>query len=430
MQLHTIHAIRVGQILLLLASWGCRDMSDGASTDPSGWPGQIRDSAGIAVVSNPMSGIWTEQTRWTAERDLVIGAGVSNVPEYEFGGIADVDAGADGRIYVLDNQAGQVSAFAPDGQYAFAFGRPGKGPGEFSIDAFAIRVDSDGTIAVRDGINQRDNIFSPDGTFLRVAPLGSPFKESAALPQGARVERATRDDWDGLLHVASDGSIIDTITVFDYDMTKRGGALSSVARGGSANAIVIPLLPALPSWAVAGDGRIIAGVSDEYRIEVRQPSGVLEMLIDKDHDTLVMDSEAGERMLNRLRELLRAAGLAEDAIAGVFERFSYSPPDSLPAFAGIVGGPAETIWVQQILPIDSMTANATLDALNPGSADWDVYCSDGRYLGQIALPQGFTLMRVREWLIYGIETDDLDVQRVVRLAVRPGTIELEDQHPC
>jgi hypothetical protein len=121
-----------------------------------------------------------------------------------------------------------------------------------------------------------------------------------------------------------------------------------------------------------------------------------------------------------VRELLRDAGLSEQAVAGVFSRFSYIPPDSLPAFADIVGGPAGTIWTQNVLPIDSMTANATMDALNPGSGDWDVFCGDGRYLGQVTLPPSFTLMRIRDSLIYGIETDQLDVQRVVRLVIRPG----------
>jgi hypothetical protein len=144
------------------------------------------------------------------------------------------------------------------------------------------------------------------------------------------------------------------------------------------------------------------------------------MVISKNHESLVMSSEADERMLDRVRELLRDAGLSEQAVAGVFSRFSYIPPDSLPAFADIVGGPAGTIWTQNVLPIDSMTANATMDALNPGSGDWDVFCGDGRYLGQVTLPPSFTLMRIRDSLIYGIETDQLDVQRVVRLVIRPG----------
>lgn len=423
-------AVRSVVALLTVTHSGCWGGGDASTEAGSGWSGQIRDSAGVVFVSNPEAGIWNERSRWSAQRDLVIGAGVADRPEYEFGRIADVDAGADGRIYVLDNQAGRISVFHPDGEYAFAFGRLGQGPGEFSIDASAIRIDSDGTIAVRDGINRRDNLFTAEGAFLRTANLSAQFRESAALPQAGRVERATTATWDGLLHVAADGSVIDTITVFRYDMTRRGGALSSSGRTGRTNTIRIPLLPALPSWGVDDDGRVVAGISSRYRIEVLRSSGALVMVIDKDHDSLLMSSEAGERMLNRVRDLLRNAGLSGDAIAGVFERFTYVPPDSLPAFGDIAGGPSGTVWVQQVLPVDSMTANATVDAFDPGSAIWDVFCSDGRYLGPIALPAGFTVKKIKGSFVYGIETDDLDVQRIVRLVIGPGEAASEDELSC
>lgn len=396
----------------------------------SDWPGRIRDSAGVVLASNPRTGIWTDETRWIAERDLAIGAGRPAAPEYEFGLIADVDVGADGRIYVLDNQAGKVAVFEPDGQYAFAFGRLGRGPGAFSIEAFAIRIDPDGTVAVRDGINQRDNLFTAEGNFLRVVPLGGSFKESAGLPQGNRVERATTPSLDGLLRVAPDGSIIDTIKVFEYDMTRRGGVLSSGGRGADGNTVGIPLLPPAPAWGVTSDGHVITGISNRYRLEVRRPDGVLEMVVYKDHDSLELSSEAREGMLERVRELLRSAGLSDAAIAGVFERFSYIPPDSLPAFSNIVGGPAGTIWVQAVLPVESMTANATIDALNPGAATWDLFCGDGRYLGQIVLPAAFRLMKVEGPFIYGIEADELDVQRPVRLILRPARSASDGRLSC
>jgi hypothetical protein len=81
----------------------------------------------------------------------------------------------------------------------------GRGPGEFSIDAFAVRVHSDGTVAVRDGINRRDNLFTADGVFLRAVPFTASFTESAALPQGNRIERAKTLESDVLLHAAPDG---------------------------------------------------------------------------------------------------------------------------------------------------------------------------------------------------------------------------------
>jgi hypothetical protein len=415
-------------VLVASAILSCRPDVEGNSRP--GWSGEIRDSAGIVLVSNPATGIWTGETRWTAERDLLIGAGLPNGAEYEFGRIAAVDADANGRIYILDNQAARVGVYEPDGRYALSFGRPGRGPGEFSIEAFAVRADADGTVAVRDGINQRDSRFAADGTFLRIEPFTAPFKESAALRQGNRVERVMTGAWDGLLQVASDGTIIDTIMVFEYDRARRPGVPGSIRSGDGANRVQIRLLPTTPSWGVTGNGRVVTGISNRYRLEVRRPDGVLEMLVDKEHASLVMDSGARARMLDRLRELMRSAGLSDQAIAGVFDRFTYLPPDSLPAFTRIVGGPGETIWVQNVLPVDSMTANSTLDVLRAGSPVWDVFCGDGRFLGQITLPARFTLMNIKGSFIYGIEKDDLDVERVIRLAVQPPGQALQGRLSC
>lgn len=409
--------IPLAALTLVLTMASCNTAGDETGGDGTGWNGETRDSAGVLFVSNPASGSWNDQTRWTIERDLVIGADHQNVEEYEFGSIADVAVGRDGRMYVLDNQNARVSVFEPDGTYAFAFGRLGEGPGEFSIEAFALRIHSDGTVAVRDGINNRDNLFDRNGSFLRVERVPPSSEESASLPQDGRVERIRTSDWDGLVLVASGGAIQDTIIAFQYDMTRRGGALSSAARAETGSRIEIPLLPPDAFWGVTSDGRVVTGVSNEYRVEVRRPTGELEMVLEKEHPSLAMSSEDDDRLQLRVRSLLREAGLSEDAIAGVFQRFAYTPPDSLPAFTSIVGGPAETIWVQRLLPIDSMTANTTLDALNAGSAQWDVFCGSGRYLGDVSFPPRFALITFEGSHGYGVETDDLDVQRVVRYRI-------------
>ncbi|NIQ99343.1 MAG: hypothetical protein GTN78_03970, partial [Gemmatimonadales bacterium] len=34
------------------------------------WAGAITDSAGVAIVSNPAEGMWTEADAWTVEEEL------------------------------------------------------------------------------------------------------------------------------------------------------------------------------------------------------------------------------------------------------------------------------------------------------------------------------------------------------------------------
>jgi hypothetical protein len=49
---------------------------------------------------------------------------------------------------------------------------------------------------------------------------------------------------------------------------------------------------------------------------------------------------------------------------------------------------------------------------------WDVFSEDGRLLGEVAMPARFTLHKIRGSRIYGVERDELGVQRVARLRIR------------
>ena len=51
--------------------------------------------------------------------------------EVVFGMIGECIVDRDGRLYVLDRQANQVSAFSHEGEFLRTIGRIGEGPGEF-----------------------------------------------------------------------------------------------------------------------------------------------------------------------------------------------------------------------------------------------------------------------------------------------------------
>jgi len=377
----------------------------------------VRDSGGVRIVTNVGAGPWTEATRWRVEPDLTIGEAVGGAGEYQFGRITDVDVADGGRILVLDEQAAEVRVFEPDGRFAFAFGRRGRGPGEFSIDIFALRVDHDGAIAVRDAINRRDHVFDTGGTFVRAIELPGRRHESVALPDGGRVDRASSGDaWEGLVRVAAGGEHADTILSFDYDIAGTRGF--SNARRTPDGRREIVLLPPRAVWAATSDGRIAAALTNRYRIEVRRPDGGLEMILDREPGGSPLGSDGQARVIERVRQLMREGGMSEEAIAGSFQRFAFVPPDTLPPIAGLAGGPDGSIWVQRTVPIERMSATPVLDALLAGDQVWEVIDREGRLLGSLTLPPGFTLKRIRGESVYGVTTGELDVQRVVRLAIR------------
>ena len=56
--------------------------------------------------------------------------------------------------------------------------------------------------------------------------------------------------------------------------------------------------------------------------------------------------------------------------------------------------------------------NPQYDLLSP---DWDVFDSEGRFLGVVRMPDRFQPVRFLGTDIYGIQRDELDVQYVVKL---------------
>ena len=72
----------------------------------SAWEGTVTDSAGIAVVHNTATPLWSSGDAWTVTEELRIGE-LAGEPEYQFGQITFVDVADDGSIFVMDLMANQ-----------------------------------------------------------------------------------------------------------------------------------------------------------------------------------------------------------------------------------------------------------------------------------------------------------------------------------
>jgi sugar lactone lactonase YvrE len=88
----------------------------------------------------------------------------------------DVAFGPNGDIYISDGyNNSRVVKYSKDGQYIKAWGKKGKGEGEFDLP-HTIAVDRQGLVYVGDRQNYRIQIFDPDGKFLKQwTHLGSPW---------------------------------------------------------------------------------------------------------------------------------------------------------------------------------------------------------------------------------------------------------------
>jgi hypothetical protein len=106
---------------------------------------------------------------------------------------------------------------------------------------------------------------------------------------------------------------------------------------------------------------------------------------------------------------------AEQIMAGI----GFAP--YYPAFAQLLVGPGETLWVQRIRSArdmaDAAGEAAEFDPQDLASPEWEILDAEGRYLGVVALPDRFNPVAVRGDDLYGVWRDELDVQYVMRVRV-------------
>jgi 6-bladed beta-propeller len=371
----------------------------------------VRDSAGIVIVETARA---SDTEYWTVRQLLSIGPDSSAADTGVFGSIGGVTADAQGRIYVLDQQAQQVRVFAPDGKLVRALGRPGKGPGELSRFANGLLVAHDGSVWVPDYAQARINAYSPDDSSeVNTIPLvNRPGGRSWVLRGNDtltyRAASITRDSvgrfrmWDGVVRTIAGSTALDTLLVFDYTPTEIGAPPN----------LRIPLIMNAALWALLPDGRLVSSSLDCEFIRIHKPDGSIERIVRNSEWTRAPLTQSDRTALKELlRQKLTLLGgdptAAQSPNVEVWDRW--------PAITAVRAGPDNTIWVQRrgtIADIDAMAVNSPDTPERFGGGHWDVLDSFGMSLGFVRFPAGFRPYDVRESQIYGVSTDSVGVQRV------------------
>jgi hypothetical protein len=404
-------------VLLALACSDARGVGSGMEV--------VRDTVGDTVVVRTVSGsVWGEGAELVPEVTI----GVLDGDEvYMFGQLRALAVGDDGTIFALDGQIPAVRVYDADGTYRTTLGRSGGGPGEFGRPDGLVMF-SDGRLAVRDVGNARFQLFGPDLQPLATWPvISGTFSTSAQPSVGAGDTLMTpvvdtrvdiRDWRTGLQRVAPEGHIVDTLMVPDSDYEapaiearRESGDGVSVSRGS------VPFSPA-ESWAYHPDGFFLHGLSTEYRI------------------TLLRDGEP--LRIERAVEPVRVAGAekAEAERRAIRNMRSTDPnwrwngpaiPDTKPYFGRLFAARDGRIWVQ--VPQAGVEGDdPDYDPTDPDTVEnrwsepvaFDVFETDGTFLGRVKAPDEFTTFPTPVFdgeRVWGVTRDDLGVQRIVRLQV-------------
>ncbi len=378
-----------------------------------------RDTIGDTVVVRTLAG-----SAWGGEATLVPEVSIGEMEgdlAYLMGNVQSIAVADDGTIYVLDSQGPELRAYGADGRYLRTIGRPGEGPGELKAPG-AIALLSDQRLVVRDPGNGRIQAYGPDGAPAGAWPVvrGS-FRTSTPLPVDSADNMyvfVVRDmqvdvrDWKrALARIGPDGVAGDTLDIPDAEWE----APSLEAR--SENSVAINSVPFSPSeeWMLHRDGYFVHGVSTDYRFTLLKPGAPLR--IEKAWEPVAVAS--GEKD-QRERQITRN-------MRGIDPSWKWGGPgipDTRPAYESLYAGLDGRIWVEVAAP-SVKVEDTDYDATDPNAIpnEWqsrfvlDVFEDDGTYLGRVIPPADLRTHPQPVFdgdHVWGVTTDELGVQRVVR----------------
>lgn len=418
-------------LLLPLAACGTEGIGAAAGT----WEA-VTDTVGDTVVVRTVRGsVWGEDARLVPE--VSIGVLEGDAP-YMFGRISSLDVGPGGAIYAVDAQVPELRVFEPDGTWRAALGRPGEGPGELKRPDGGLAILSDGRVLVRDPGNGRIQVYSGEtGEALATWPLRGNFSTSNPLwrDRSDRVytqilldpEADIRDWRMGLAVIASDGSPVDTLAVPDADYEpptlearREEGESRSVSRTG------VPFSPS-ESWVLHPDGYFVHGVSTDYAFKLLRADRPLR--VERVYEPVPVTSGEKDEETARVSRNMRSTQPNW--------RWNGPPiPDVKPPFRGLRVGRDGRIWVQVSQP-GVEVEDPNHDPSDPESLPdrwrepvaFDVFESDGRYLGRVTAPLDLSLYPNPVFdgdHVWAVTEDELDVQRIVRFRVVRGAAAADD----
>jgi len=363
------------------------------------------------MIANPEQGLWADGDAWTMEEEYRIG-GMTAETDAQFGLVIGLDVDADGNVYVADQQASTIRVFSPEGAFLHTIGSPGQGPGEIGQALAAVFVVGEEVWAA-DVLNQRINRYDLEGSSLGSIAMdftkGAPIRwdeiaGDRVLVQLRNVAALTTGEesagGDPLVFLGEESE--DTLAMLPEGMSLR-------MAGGVPQ---IRIFEAEPVWDASQDGRLALAVNSGYRVEIRDADGALERVVTRPFIPRPVPDSDRQILLDGLRDVMLEQGAPPQAVELFLGQASFA--DHYPAFAQVLAGPSETLWMQRLVTPQEMAETGTFDLQNFGSDDWDVFDGQGRYLGVMPMPERFTPLRVAGDAFWGVQRDELDVPSVVR----------------
>ncbi len=379
---------------------------------------------GADSAVNPFAG-----APWTLDGPEVR-IGSLDDPDYVFGPVIGLAEGPDGVLHSMHWGEAVIRRWAPEGTPAGAVGREGEGPGEFqAVSGLGFFGDS---LWVWDRRGYRVSYFDMEANFLgSVSPrveMGtreeSPPRPSSPLRDGTFL--GVSPGWSHAIatgtltaspyaHLDGDGRRLATIWSMPYLPRDVFAILADDGVGGSF------------SSQPFGDGFMpTVGQRGLLVLERRVWTGTGEpsvrvSRIDFNGDTLLTAAIPYEPVplpAERFDSVLAAWTESWTNRPGRFSataadvREAMYRPEYLPAVDAIMEAEDGTIWLQRFDPIVSESGESM--------TEWWVLDLDGAPLARALTPSGLSVRAISGNVVWGVESDELDVEYIVRYRLVKG----------
>lgn len=315
---------------------------------------------------------------------------VDGPPGQNLHGVVDVDLVPDG---ILVAQQTEVRLYDESGTLVSSFGRPGRGPGEFS------RISS--------VVSCGEDHFATD--LLRATPIGFRWSGDAWTVPSPPVRS---ESLNGLtLHRCNDGALYGTTLqsaprAEDRTVvrTKLHAVRVHAADGRMDTLVSFPGREVFDGLHVpfGAEGAIAFGDTLLHVIDTARPE-VRTYTLEGELATIVRlelsNSSVTEADVRRMRERYLDPA-PPGARSEIQERLDEVPvPTEEPFFSDVLAGRDGTIWLRRYRPFEN-------------GSRWEVVGADGRWLDQVWLPDGFEPHVVTELKVMGVMVDSLGVERI------------------
>lgn len=418
----------VAGVLVVIGIAGC----DGdAERSASEWVAVIDTTADTVTVHTVSGSVWGEPIDLVEE----VRIGTFEGPDEEMLGSVNglaVDAG--GYIYVYDRQVPALRKYGPDGAFVATIGHSGGGPGEYSNSDGGMAVLEDGRLVLRDPGNARFTLYRPDGSYdSEWLGRGGFFTSDPVVVDTAgyvysSVMRQTRDGedpWPGgawvieQVKITSNGSPVDTLSIPRYRVER---AVIEARREGSFSMNEVPFAPDF-HWGVHPFGTFVTSVGSRYAVDLHQPDGgVLRFARDREPVPVM----AGEKQNAEARATANMRNMDPSW------KWNGPPiPDTKAPITGVNAGEDGRVWVRLSMPAEPIPEDEREPEPDPGTNEppparfrepvvFDVFEPDGRYLGQVRAPRGFSTYPrpiFRGDHVWGVVRDALDINYIIRFRI-------------